>query len=114
VPSDDGGHEPDYRFTLANERTFLAWIRTSIALLAGGIALHEIVEPFSVEGVRTALAGIAVGLSLLLALASYQRWHRVQQAMRKGEPLPHPYAVPVLATGVSVVAGAVAVFLLVV
>jgi uncharacterized membrane protein YidH (DUF202 family) len=32
--ADDGGREPDHRFTLANERTFLAWMRTSLALLA--------------------------------------------------------------------------------
>jgi putative membrane protein len=35
------GTEPDYRFTLANERTFLAWIRTALALLAGGVLLHQ-------------------------------------------------------------------------
>jgi hypothetical protein len=28
------GAEPDPRFTLANERTFLAWIRTALALIA--------------------------------------------------------------------------------
>ena len=31
------GEEPDYRFTLANERTFLAWLRTALALIAGGV-----------------------------------------------------------------------------
>jgi hypothetical protein len=31
--------EPDYRFTFANERTFLAWIRTALALIAGGVAV---------------------------------------------------------------------------
>ena len=34
--SADDGEEPDYRFTLANERTFLAWVRTALGLLAGG------------------------------------------------------------------------------
>ena len=33
------GREPDPRFTLANERTFLAWIRTALGLLAGGIGV---------------------------------------------------------------------------
>ena len=37
------GEEPDYRFTLANERTFLAWIRTALALIAGGVALVQLV-----------------------------------------------------------------------
>jgi putative membrane protein len=102
VPDVDGEREPDYRFTLANERTFLAWMRTSLALLAGGIALRELVEPFEVRGARTALAVAALALSLVLAVASYVRWVRVQTAMRRGEPLPRPLAVPLLATGVAV------------
>ena len=109
VRSDDGGQEPDYRLTLANERTFLAWIRTALALLAGGIALNEITGPFSTETTRTALAVVAVVLSLLLAVSSFVRWRQVQRAMRRGQPLPHPWAVPVLATGMALVAGVVAV-----
>jgi putative membrane protein len=101
------GPEPDYRFTLANERTFLAWMRTSLALLAGGIALRELVEPFEISGARTALAVSSVALSLVLAVAAYLRWARVQTAMRRGEPLPRPLAVPVLALGIAV-AGAAA------
>jgi len=33
------GEEPDPRFTLADERAFLAWMRTSLALLAAGRAI---------------------------------------------------------------------------
>ncbi len=110
-PDDDRGVEPDYRLTLANERTFLAWIRTSLALLAGGIALNEIAGPFSTETTRTALAVAAVALSLVLAVSSFVRWRQVQRAMRRSEPLPHPWAVPLLATGMAVVAGIVAVVL---
>jgi putative membrane protein len=111
VPSDDGEHEPDYRLSLANERTFLAWIRTSLALLAGGIALDEIAGPFSDEATRTALAVAAVGLSLVLAVSSFVRWRQVQRAMRRNQPLPHPWAVPLLAIGMAVVAGIVALVL---
>jgi len=109
VPTDEGGHEPDYRLTLANERTFLAWIRTSLALLAGGIALNEIPHRLSTESSRGGLAIAAVILSLVLAVSSYLRWRQVQQAMRRDEPLPHPWAVPLLATGLVGVAGLVAV-----
>jgi putative membrane protein len=94
---------------LANERTFLAWIRTALALLAGGIALNEITGPFSTETTRTTLAVVAVLLSLVLAVSSFVRWRQVQRAMRRGQPLPHPWAVPVLATGMALVAGVVAV-----
>ncbi|HKH24649.1 MAG TPA: DUF202 domain-containing protein [Acidimicrobiales bacterium] len=111
--SDDGDHELDYRFTLANERTFLAWIRTSLALLAGGIALRAVVEPFGVRGVRTTLAVTAVASSFALAVASYVRWMQIDRAMRRGEPLPHPMAVPVVATVIAVMAGVAAVFLVV-
>lgn len=108
MPTEDGEREPDYRFTLANERTFLAWVRTSLALLAGGIALNVSSRPFSSETTRTVIAVTAVGLSLVLAVSSYVRWRQVQRAMRRSEPLPHPWAVPLLATGIVAVAGGVA------
>jgi putative membrane protein len=100
-----GGDELDYRFSLANERTFLAWVRTSLALLAGGIALEEIATSFLGDDTRTALAAAAVALSLLLVTASWRRWGQVQSAMEEGRPLPHPWAIPLLATGVAVLAG---------
>src|SRR5690606_32524923 len=105
VRTDDEGTEPDYRFTLANERTFLAWMRTALALLAGGIALEEVAGAFSTEGTRTALAVTAVLFSLVLAASAFHRWRQVQRAMRLDEPLPHPWAVPLPATGLVAAAG---------
>ena len=43
------GHEPDYRFTLANERTFLAWIRTSLGLMAVGLAVAQLPRSSQVD-----------------------------------------------------------------
>lgn len=106
-------HEPDYRFTLANERTFLAWMRTALALLAGGIAVEQLVDPFGVSGSATAIALVSIGLSLVLAVSSYLRWTRVQTAMRRGRPLPHPLSVPVLATGITIVGAGVAALIVV-
>ena len=64
------GEEPDPRFTLANERTFLAWVRTALALVAAGIGLETFVPPLAVPGLRQALA---VGLALLGAAVSADR-----------------------------------------
>jgi putative membrane protein len=100
----DEGVEPDYRFTLANERTFLAWIRTSLGLLAGGVAVRQLVEPFEISGGRTALGLLAIAASAVLAAGGYLRWRGVQRAMRRGEPLPPARLVPVLAALVLVVA----------
>ncbi|SFO91986.1 putative membrane protein [Amycolatopsis arida] len=112
-PDNTAEPEPDYRFTLANERTFLAWLRTALGLVAGGVAVHQLVPGWSVPGARTALAALALALATVLAAASYPRWRRVQRAMRRGEPLPSSPLVPVLAVGVLVITLFAAVLVLV-
>ena len=108
-----GGSEPDPRFTLANERTFLAWVRTALALIAGGIGLETFVPPLAVPGLRQTLAVGLVLLGAAVSATAYGRWRRTQWAMRLGEPLPPPRLAPILAYGTAVVA-VVAVVLLVV
>lgn len=98
------GVEPDYRFTLANERTFLAWIRTALGLLAGGVAVRQLVQPFDIAGARTVLALLAIAGSAVLAVGGYLRWVGVQRAVRRGEPLPPARLVPVVAAGLVLVA----------
>jgi putative membrane protein len=78
--------EIDPRFTMANERTFLAWNRTALALVAGGLAVEQFLDAS-----RTARLLIAVPLILLgaaLAAFSFDRWRANQAAMERGEPLP--------------------------
>jgi inner membrane protein YidH len=99
----EGGSEPDYRFTLANERTFLAWIRTALGLLAGGVAVRQLVEPIGGHG-RTVLALLAIGASIVLAVGGYLRWRSAQDAIRAGRPLPPTALVPVAAAGIALVA----------
>jgi putative membrane protein len=98
------GSEPDYRFTLANERTFLAWIRTALGLLAGGVAVRQLVDPFEIAGARTALALLAIAGSTVLAVGGYLRWVGVQRAVRRGEPLPPAQLVPLVAAGLAATA----------
>jgi putative membrane protein len=83
----DAGQEPDPRFTLANERTFLAWVRTALAMLAGGVALHALGLP-DTQWVRTVLAIALVLLGGLVTAFAMIRWARVERAMRTGTALP--------------------------
>ncbi|PEH50825.1 YidH family protein [Micrococcus luteus] len=94
-----GGEEPDPRFTLANERTFLAWVRTALALLAGGVAVEAFTGALFAPPVRVVLSTVLLVLAALLALGAGARWLRVERAMRHGRPLPLPLIVPVLAGG---------------
>ena len=86
-PVDDGGVEPAYRFSLANERTFLAWNRTALALIGGGLAAGQLLE-FDSEVVRLLVALPPVLLGGVLSVTSYRRWEANERAMRLGEPLP--------------------------
>ncbi len=82
----DAGDEPDPRFSLANERTFLAWIRTSLALVAAGLALEVFVGGAAVKVLAAGL--IAVGA--LLAFTSWRHWALAERALRTKSPLPAP------------------------
>jgi len=83
----DVGEDPDYRFSFANERTFLAWIRTSLALLAGGVALDAITLSIP-DSVRRTLACVLIVLGIVCAAASWWRWAAAERAMRQETSLP--------------------------
>jgi inner membrane protein YidH len=83
--------EPDYRFTLANERTFLAWQRTALGLLAAAVAVVQLIPELSVAGARHVLGVILALLAILTAGMGILRWQQVDKAMRRDLPLPrHP------------------------
>ncbi|MDN5573250.1 MAG: DUF202 domain-containing protein [Micrococcales bacterium] len=100
-----GGVEPDPRFTLANERTFLAWIRTALGLLAGGIALEAFAGDLIPQTVRVVLAAGLIALSMVVAISASVRWLRVERAMRRRAPLPLAIMAPVLSLGAALAAG---------
>jgi putative membrane protein len=86
-PLREVGDDPDPRFTFANERTFLAWNRTALALIGGGLAAGQLLE-FDSELIRLLVALPPIGLGGALALISYRRWDANERAMRLREPLP--------------------------
>jgi len=103
------GEPPDYRFSLANERTFLAWIRTSLALLAGAVAIVQLVPAFSLDGASKALGAVLAGTGLALAALSYHRWAGNERAMRLRRELPFNRVLQVLAAVVTLIGAAVLV-----
>lgn len=96
------GQEPDPRFTLANERTFLAWIRTSLGLMAGSVALEAFAGDEIPEIIRTPLASILLVLAALLAIVAFRRWISIEVSMRHRQPLPVPQASVLLVLGIAI------------
>jgi putative membrane protein len=104
-PPEDVGEEPDPRFSYANERTFLAWNRTALALISVGLAVTNLLPPFELPFGRRVIGLPLIALGAFVALASLREWAGNQRAMREGRPLPVA-RLPLL---VSVVIGVVAV-----
>jgi putative membrane protein len=102
---EDVGEHPDYRFTLANERTFLAWIRTALALVAGGVAVVQFVPEFSLAGGRRVLGIPLILLAIIVSAASYWRWQRNELALRLNQPLPASRLPWLVAIGLVLIGG---------
>jgi putative membrane protein len=102
--------EPDVRFTYANERTFLAWNRTALALIATGVAATQLLPKLQLDWGRRLLGLPLIALGALVAAESLRQWHANQRAMRRGDPLPRSRMPLILTIGI-VVVGAIAVAL---
>lgn len=96
-------HPIDYRFSLANERTFLAWVRTSLALIAGGVAAAKAID-FEHEAWRWVVAGPPLVAGSLLAASAVRRWRSYEEAMIAGWRLPIGRGFYVLAFGIAIYA----------
>ena len=92
------GAEPDPRFSLANERTFLAWIRTGLALLAGGVALEALALPLQ-PALRLAASVLLVVLGTATPVAAWFGWAADERAMRRARALAAPTLALPLAVG---------------
>jgi putative membrane protein len=99
------GLEPDARFTFANERTFLAWNRTALALIVAGLAVAQLLPPFpGLPWGRQLLAVPMIVLGGVMSVAGYAEWGRNQRALRLGKPLPTSWLPKMLAVAVTGVA----------
>lgn len=105
--------EPDARFTYANERTFLAWHRTALALVVAGLAIVQLLPPFpGIPFGRHLLAVPLIVLGGVLSVGSYLEWTRHQRAMRRGEPLGTSVLPRILAIAITALAFAAALLTL--
>jgi putative membrane protein len=102
------GTDPDYRFTLANERTFLAWLRTGLALLAGAIALASLVHNFGPRPLRIGITILLLALSLIVTVGAYVRWDRAERALRENRSLPTDPLPMLIVIGVAIITAAAA------
>jgi putative membrane protein len=112
--SADDGTEPDPRFTFANERTFLAWSRTALALVVAGLGVVQLLPPFpGVPWGRHVLGVPLIVFGAVVAVAAYGEWVRSQRALRLGQSLPRSVMPLLLAAVVTVIAVIAAVVVLV-
>jgi putative membrane protein len=108
---DDDRGEPDYRFSLANERTLLAWVRTALALDAAGLGVVRFAPPLGGPGGREIVGGVLVLLGAVTAWSGYRRFLATDQAIRAGAPLPAHAAPRVLAAVLAVLSLVILVLL---
>ena len=106
------GEEPDARFTLANERTFLAWVRTALAMLAGSVAVHAPAIELD-EWVKNTISLVLLGAASLAVTQSWLRWRAVEVSIRTGQPLPGFAGPAMLAAVIGVLIVGVAIGVLV-
>jgi putative membrane protein len=113
VAQDEGGTEPDPRFTFANERTFLAWSRTALALVIAGLGVVQLLPPFPGVPFGRHLLGVPlIALGAVVAVVAYAEWVRSQRALRRGEPLPASVMPWILSVAIACMAAAAAAVLL--
>lgn len=100
------GEEPDYRFSLANERTFLAWLRTTLALIAAGVAVG-VLDLGVDDTFARALSAMLLTLGAICPILAFARWALAERAMRLNAPLPSLGVSAAVITGIVLVAAAV-------
>jgi putative membrane protein len=99
-----GGSPPDPRFSFANERTFLAWNRTALALIGGGVAASQLLKT-EVHSAGEIVGLVLIVLGSLLGVAGFLRWRSAEIALWLRKPLPTARLAPaVVGAGTAAIA----------
>ncbi len=98
------------QLSYANERTMLAWIRTSLGLTTAGLAISQLLPPFGFAGGRRVVGVPLIALGVWSAAAAYRTWSRNERAIEDGRPLVRSHLALVVTAGV-VLVGALALVL---
>lgn len=94
---EEPGTDPDVRFSYANERTFLAWNRTALAMVTAGLAVTQLLPPFDIPGGRRMIGLPLIAVGIVSSIASFVQWRRNERAMRLGQSLPRSVLPPLVA-----------------
>jgi putative membrane protein len=105
------GRRPDTQAELANERTYLAWLRTGLALVAAGVAAERVLPAEGIIWARQLIGVTLILAGVVTAALARPRWRNVDRALRAGRPIPHPI-LGYMVAAVVVVTGLAAIVLL--
>jgi len=111
-PLAEAGQGPTTQVELANERTYLAWLRTGLALVAAGVAAERLLPRVGVSWVREVIGITLVLVGAVTAGFARRRWETVDRALRAARPPPRPFIGYLVATAI-VVDGLAAMFLMI-
>jgi putative membrane protein len=100
----------DPRLRYANERTFLAWIRTSLALMTAGLAITQLLPAFRVPGARRMIGLPLIALGVWACAAAYRQWQVNERTMEEGESVGQSRLPFYVAAAVAVIAAAALLF----
>jgi putative membrane protein len=103
---------PDTQAELANERTYLAWLRTGLALVAVGVAAERVLPAQGIIWARQLIGVSLILAGVLTAGLARRRWQTVDNAARAGRAIPRPILGYVVAAAIVVDGPATIVLLL--
>lgn len=94
------------RDQLANERTFLAWVRTGLGFVGIGVVLEKLIQEQGISALVIGLVFTAAGIGMLVY--GLLRYRRIAKLLTEGRFAPAqrgPIALVVLLVALAITAG---------